>query len=361
MDKVNWEETQQHFRDWWRARGIVLGQWGNGVIDTSGNSFGPPPVAASLESRSTDPEFLLNYASWDLTRRTFPADTLPLACPGLQTVELASYLGADMTFDEETIWYRPASIDPYDRNLNLDESNRWYVRMSETLSRQARMARGRFLPSLPALSPGLDVLAELRGTENFLMDLIERPGNVRDALEQIDKLFFDVYDRYYEHVRQPDGSSTFYYFMIWGPGRVTQLQCDVSAMISPGMFEEFALPGIRRICNALDYTLFHVDGPPMLKHVDLLLSVENLNAIEFTPGPGVPTGADPHWYDLYRSILDAGKSVQVVVSNMEHIEPLLSELGANGIYLLTFFNQQEQFEEAGRIISRYTNGSGTHR
>ena len=52
-----------------------------------------------------------NYASWDLTRRTFPADSLPLACPGLQTVELASYLGADMTFDEETIWYHPASFN----------------------------------------------------------------------------------------------------------------------------------------------------------------------------------------------------------------------------------------------------------
>ncbi len=353
MVKRNWEETRDRFVEWWNRRGIVLGQWGYGVVDPRKAIFPSPPEPRSLEQRHTDPTYLVSYAGWDLARRSFPVDSLPLVCPGIQTVELASYLGAELSFDEQTIWYSPSSRAVEPENLALDEGNKWYRRTSETLRRQSLLAGDRYLSSLPAISPGLDVLAEVEGIERLLTDLVDRPGTVGRLLDRIDDLFFRVHGRFSDMIRRPDGSTAFYYFMLWSPGTVTQLQCDVAAMISPAMFEEFVLPGMTRIADRIDHTLFHVDGPPMLQHIELLLTIESLDAIEFTPGPGVPPGGDRHWYDLYRKVLDAGKSIQVVVSELENIEPLLDALGANGVYLLTLFDTAEELEQAESVVSRY--------
>jgi len=43
----------------------------------------------------------------------------------------------------------------------------------------------------------------------------------------------------------------------------------------------------------------------------------------------------------------------VVVSEIGSIEPLLTALGANGIYLLCLFDRKEQFDEAEEIVSRF--------
>ncbi len=46
--------------------------------------------------------------------------------------------------------------------------------------------------------------------------------------------------------------------------------------------------------------------------VALLLAIEPLDAIEWTPQAGIEPGGNRRWHDLYRRILAAGKSVQVL-------------------------------------------------
>ena len=60
-----------------------------------------------------------------------------------------------------------------------------------------------------------------------------------------------------------DGSMAFGYFMLWGLGRVGLLQCDVSATISPAMFDEFVLPRLADECSFLDRSLYQPRRPPV--------------------------------------------------------------------------------------------------
>src|SRR5690606_29338360 len=130
-------------------------------------------------------------------------------------------------------------------------------------------------------------------------------------------------------------------FYLWGPGKTAKVQCDTSAMFSPAMFERFAVPFLEQQCRWLDYSLYHLDGTQAIQHLDALLAIEPLRAIEWTPQAGIETGGNARWYDLYRRILAAGKAVQVV--NVEHheIEPLLDAIGTNGVYILTTFEGEE--------------------
>lgn len=110
---------------------------------------------------------------------------------------------------------------------------------------------------MPAFGSNLDVLAELRGTQSLLYDLVDRSEWVKQKLEEINQAFFTAFDDYYEHIRLADGSSAYSYFGIWGRGKVSQVQCDFAAMISPDMFQEFVVPPLQRQCAWLGRSLFH--------------------------------------------------------------------------------------------------------
>jgi len=79
--------------------------------------------------------------------------------------------------------------------------------------------------------------------------------------------------------------------------------------------------------------MFHLDGHQCIPHLDLLLDIEPLDAVEWTPDPQVPGGGDPAWYPLYRKILAAGKSVQAIGVKPEEVEPLLDSVGGKGMYI----------------------------
>jgi hypothetical protein len=154
-------------------------------------------------------------------------------------------------------------------------------------------------------------------------------------------------------IKQPDGSSAYRSFYLWGPGKIAKLQCDMSAMFSPEMFGEFAVPGLTEQCEWLDHSLYHLDGTQALCHLDQLLGIDGLDAVEWTPQAGIETGGSPRWYDLYRRILTAGKSVQAVNVEPGEILPLLDAIGGRGVYLITQFGSEREAEEMADKVEPY--------
>jgi hypothetical protein len=88
-------------------------------------------------------------------------------------------------------------------------------------------------------------------------------------------------------------------------------------------------------------------------HLDALLEIEALDAIEWTPQAGIESGGNPRWYALYRRILSAGKSVQVVNVELDDVVPLLDAIGNKGVYLLIQFKDEQEVERAAKMIEPY--------
>ena len=116
----------------------------------------------------------------------------------------------------------------------------------------------------------------------------------------------------YDLIKDEWGGNVYTAFSIWGPGRTGKVQCDASAMFSTRVFERLVAPALGEQCRWLDYSLYHLDGTQAMHHVDHLLAIDALNAIEWTPQAGIEGGGSPRWYDLYRRILAGGKGVQAV-------------------------------------------------
>ena len=100
------------------------------------------------------------------------------------------------------------------------------------------------------------------------------------------------------------------------------------------MFEEFVRPYLAEQCAQLDYAMYHLDGTNALQHLDILLDMPEIDAIEWTPQAGLPGGGAPEWHDLYRRIKAAGKAVQVVSITPPEVIPLLDAVGPEGVYVL---------------------------
>jgi hypothetical protein len=183
--------------------------------------------------------------------------------------------------------------------------------------------------------------------------MIERPAWVSEKLHEINRAYFEVYDRIYDMIKLEDGSCAFEAYKLWGPGKTAKVQCDTATMFSPAMFRQFVVPSLREQCGYLDHSMYHLDGNEQFCHLDALLEIEELDAIEWTPNANLPLGGDPQWYDLYRRILAAGKSVQVYFVWAREVVPLLDAIGGEGVYVLGLFRDEAEVEKVREGIEQF--------
>lgn len=124
------------------------------------------------------------------------------------------------------------------------------------------------------------------------------------------------------------------------------VQCDFSALISPAHFEEFCLPEIQRQCAMLDTSIYHLDGPDAIRHLDMILEIKDLDAVQWVAGAGKP-GAKG-WLPLLQRIQKAGKSV-IVATPPGDVQEILSVLSPKGL-MLQIEGRFDSPGEAGAFI-----------
>ncbi|HAK45454.1 MAG TPA: hypothetical protein DCO79_05995 [Spirochaeta sp.] len=349
--KQNIEESDKNMLAWLNGTGMIVSHWGTGlpvdieIIAEEGDD---------LHKFYTDPETIACREDERLSDNSYPLDILPIAIPDMNTLPVALYLGAEPEFAHSNIWYKHTDISPQnDRPLIFNPEHPWFLNHKEIYEACSVKSAGRYFLGLPAIVSNLDALVELRGAENLMMDLVMNPEWVHTKLEELHRVFLDVYQRMLSYSVDEKGWSTQGFFMFRGPGKVGISHCDTAAMISVDMFSEFVAPYVRMQCDYLDYSLYHVDGPDALASVDPLLEINSLTALEFTPGPQVPEGGDPRWYELYRKIKKAGKSVQAVNIEPNEVKPLLDNVGPEGMYLMIDLQTEKEIEYISRVAEEY--------
>lgn len=343
--KEDWEESKHRFKAFWNRdmadRPLVLCATRRKDIPAGM----PPTPPATIEERYTDVDYLLDRFEYQASRTYYGGDYFPHYSPYIGAGSVALYVGSEPGFAEDTIWFDKCLDSLRDPLPSFDVSNRWWQKTLEMTVKGMDRLRGKALVTFPDLVENLDILASLRGAEELLFDLIEYPEEVHKWQRALLDLYFEYYDRLYEIIKEEDGGSSFIAFLVWGPGRTAKLQCDFSAMISPSMFDEFVAPYLEEQAKRLDYVCYHLDGPGALQHVDTLVSLEHIDAIQWTPGAGKPSVGDPLWIPLYRRIRDAGKSLILLDSSPAEAEQIASEIGPEGILFGIDTQSPEQADE----------------
>ena len=349
--KSNWEESRKNYLDWWNGKGLVISMWEH--IKKEGpphENVSSPPPCKDINQFWFDPEWRSAWLHYQLSFSSFMADILPVANTHFGPGSLSAILGADLEGTEDSIWIRHK--ENFGDEIYFDPSNKWWLLHLELLKACKKAAGGKYFVGCPDLVEGLDTLAGLKGTTNVLTDILMGPELVLEQLRKINDIYFKVFDQIYDII-QEDGEMAFCYFSLWGPGKVSKLQCDISSMVSENHFRMFALPFLHEQCQKIDFTLYHLDGPDAIRHLDAVLEIEELNAVQWTPGEGNPQGGNPCWYSLYKKILDKGKSVMPCWVELNELVPLLDNVGAEGLNILMHFRSEKDIELAMKIADKY--------
>ena len=254
---------------------------------------------------------------------------------------MAGYLGSNIVFNDDTVWFEHFVEDwTAHKPLVFDPANEWWAKHHQ-LAKDVRKAVGEdFYIGIPDIMENIDVLASLRGTQDTIFDLMDEPDEIKKRIDEVGNIYFEFYDRFYELVKNDaDGGSCYTVFQIWGPGKLAKLQCDFSAMLSPTDFRTFIQPSLRQQAQKLDTVLYHLDGTDSIRHMDALMEIEEIDALQWTSGDYGPDGTLEDWYAIYDKARAAGKSLWVKVYSgdvndwIRNVDKLVKRYGSHSLFL----------------------------
>jgi hypothetical protein len=322
--------------NWPEARERLLAFWNMEIIDRpciAVTAPGQPPrhmdPPPDDKTKWTDPEYVAQRYDVSHEATYFGGEAIP------GTSLMVGYCfgyGAPLHYSEQTVWQEPI-IDDWEHrpSLDLDEEDWAWRQVQAVVKRCAEVSAGKWMTGFPNIQQPNDHLPLLRRTQTFLMDLIEHPAEVKRALRKLLDNWYLVYERLAGLTPHQEGSSG--WLGLWCPWRRSlTMQSDVSCMMSPAMFEEFVAPELEELSEWLDGPTYHLDGPGALQHLDRLLAIKRLHAIQWTAGTGAEQGL--YWLELYQRIQAGGKGV-IVYLPYDEVETAVRELKPEGLFVIT--------------------------
>ncbi len=247
----------------------------------------------------------------------FPRFTMVEYGPGL----MAAFMGGRLDNSTGLVWFHPAKEQEIeDIHFEYDPENVWFNRIKDLCRAAVERWDGQVQVSMPDLGGNLDVLSTFRPSEKLLMDLIDKPEEVKRLVWEAHELWHRYYAEINE-ILQPVNPGYSAWANLLSDEPYYMLQCDFAYMIGPGMFDEFSLPELKATCKKLGNPFFHLDGPGMIGHLDSLLGIPDLKGVQWVPGSGQKTAG--HWPEIFQKIYQAGRLMQVTCATFEDLDAIL--------------------------------------
>ena len=238
---------------------------------------------------------------------------------------LAAFLGAKVDNHTGGVWFFPQEkMEIEDIHLKYDPENPWVRRIKDIYRAGLERWDGLVKFGLPDLGGVMDVVATFRGTEDLLTDLYDAPEEVLRVIGEAETAWREAYNDFSAALAYQGGTTD--WSGLWNKEKGYIFQCDFCYMIGNPMFREFVLPTITRDTERTCHSIYHLDGKGELKHLDDLLALPELNAIQWVPGDGTPTGIV--WKEVYAKIAAAGKGAWVVGTPKDALD-VIGELHNN--------------------------------
>jgi len=312
--------------------------------DAAGVTPMPPP--GSLEQRWLDIDYRLEAESRRIASTWFGGESVPYIFINLGPGVLAAFLTGRLRLAPDTVWF-PRAVDRLEDilDLRLSEQNPYWRFVQDLTRGSVEAGRDSWYTSITDIGGVSDVAAGLRGNAAFLMDTLSEEALVQRVLEHLCDLWLEVYDRL-DAVTSAAQDASASWLLGYAPRRQYPLQSDVSAMLSPRGFVQFVVPELRRLARRLELPVYHLDGPDAVKHLDALLDVPEIRAIQWVPGAGTPHAVE--WLDLLRGVQRRGKALYVYAHTPAEVETLARELRPEGLMI----DYRADREETGRAVLR---------
>lgn len=349
-----WNEIKSTYKKWWENE---IDRPLTGVLLYGRDPGRPEPDAPLLTQKTctlldVSAEKIVDRLDYELSKYEFLGDCFPFVNldafgPGV----LAAFYGANLENSSGGVWFHAGKVSEIsDIHIEYNPENKWLIRIKDICRAAMNRWQGQVLVGMPDLGGTMDVLATFRTTENLLMDLIDDPGEVTRLVWEIHDAWHKVYEEI-NSVLQPLNPGYSDWARIYSDKPSYVLQSDFSYMISPAMFEEFVKEELSESCHKLSNTLYHLDGTGQLAHLDSLLKIKELDAVQWIPGDGKPSQTE--WPEVYQKILAAGKKIQIT-ENLLTLDTIIKQTGAaSRIHQMPIVMPMSEEANAKRMLAKH--------
>jgi len=346
----NWESAEKHLDAFWNCDYIDRPCLQISAPATKEEiELAPPPSDAEKVAHLNPAAASICHWSRSYMRNRFFAEGLPVWYPQWDGVQ--KILGCEIKYDQGTSWCIPAAESVVDLNFeNLDVKHPEIVAMLDMLNYCAEYVKNEAFIGFPPLGNAGDSLARAIGYENMCIDLIENPEAVISAEKKMTEMWKKMFDATYSTInRHLEGSCG--WLPAWCSKRCALIEFDFAAMISPKMFKMY-LPELIERAEYADYSIYHLDGPDALKHLDTILAQKEFDAIQWEPG--VACSDILEWIPLMQKIQSAGKSLYVADGRYgkDAVLELLKNLRPEGLFIPLRLGSVQEAEAFVETVER---------
>lgn len=293
----------------------------------------PAPAEKSHDSWRAywfDCEYRAAQTLHEIMNTEWGGDALPHAYPNLGPEVFSAYFGQELNYAKHTSWSVPCLTDwAHADALQFSRENLYWLKTLEYTDALLAVGEGKFYTGLTDLHFGGDAVASFRDPMNFCMDMLDHPAEARELLDRVTDVACEVLAIFFARLAAAGQPAC-----TWA-GPVSRKRWhvpsnDFSCMVSKETFDDLFLPGIRQECRHAEASLYHLDGPNALTHLDSLLEIPELDAIQWVFGEGHGCASD--WIDVYKKIRSAGKGIQVML-HADELDTFISEFSPQGLWL----------------------------
>ena len=342
---VDFSKVLDRHRAFWQGR--LSGPLFSVVAPKEGRKpFPYPENEADRINWWTDPQQVIARFRDEFKGTYYAGDAFPVLNHNLGPAGHAGFFKGAVPRYESSIWYEP-TLENY-ADLEFDPESFLYRKTLELAKAYAQDAKGEYIVSMPDTVGAADVLSHLRGPDRFMMDFYDKPDEVRAALKKVQAVWEKAMQAVWSAVKDNNyGGGSVGWLNTWAPGFHGQLQCDCSVMLSPEMFGEFICFELEAQSGFLEYSLYHFDGEAQIRHLPHLLSVNKIDAIQWTNVVGQqPVTA---YTPVLKEIQQAGKKL-ILHCAPDEVGVLLESLDGG---LMSVFTWAKTQAEADYLVRLY--------
>ncbi len=206
----------------------------------------------------------------------------------------------------------------------------WRDKLLDGLNTNVRYNEGNSLISETLVRGPADVLAALVGVQQFCFMLADRPVVVLEMLNWLADRVIELYEAQFSVLPRFCGGTVNRYGL-WAEGKNIVTQADVSSLVSPDCFREVFVPAYRRIVHAFDNVSIHFHSCAA-QHVEALLEIDELAAIEWAMDPNGPTLKE--MIPVFARIMESKPIIIMNIHTDDEQKMLLDELPQEGLCVI---------------------------
>jgi hypothetical protein len=307
------------------------------------NSFLTPDMVMP-EAFLADEERLLGEGEIlgdDIIRGDMPAAAVIPWLSGMLGSKLRILPGNVLGEDRSAAWDEMEA-------LKLDQQNPWFKKYVEFAQALVRHSSGRYPVSHGALVGPCDILGELRGHTQSILDIMEEPERAMRALWRATYIFDEVTAAIWKHLPLWHGGYFDGMYQLWAPGPIIRMQEDASGLYSPALYRTFLQPLDRYLASRYANSFIHLHSTSMFI-LDAFLEIEELRCFEINNDAIGPPLAEMLPY--FKMVQRARRSVLIRGAlTPDDAKLLMDSLEPRGLYLLVVVKDVREAETLRPIL-----------